>query len=234
MRKTYRLWEFSGAGCRKTLSRLTVGLGLLALLAACASPITARVTSFSQWPANAAGSSFSYISHPNRGDDLEQETYQSYVQAELEKIGLKRGSPGQPGRFQVDMETGNGRYDRSYREPIYQNAYVYRPGFRDRAGRIYPGLWGPDVFGPRYVGDREIIYTVQVSKLRLRLLDSQATASGTPKTVFESSAVYEGDIADLPDLVPYLVRAVFDGFPGQNGKARVVRFDSKSGAAIAR
>ena len=211
-----------------------MGLGSLALLAACASPITARVTSFSQWPPNAAGSTFGYISHPNRGNDLEQETYQSYVQAELEKLGLKRAAPGQPGRFQVDMETGNGRYDTSYREPIYQNTYFYRPGFRDQAGRVYPGYWGPDVFGPRYVGDRQIIHTVQVSNLRLRLLDSQASTSGAPRTVFESSAVYEGEIADLPNLVPYLVRALFDGFPGQNGKVRVVKFDSKSGAMIAK
>jgi hypothetical protein len=210
-----------------------MGLGLLSLLAACASPITARVASFNQWPANAAGSTFSYIAHPDRRNELEQETYQNYVQAELEKLGLKRAAPGQSGRFLVDLETGNGRYDRRYLEPIYQNTYVYRPAFRDRAGRVY-GAWGPDVFGPRYLGDREVIYTVQVSSLRLRLLDSQGSTSGTPRTVFESNAVYEGDIADLPDLVPYLVRSVFEGFPGQNGKVRVVRFDSKTGAMIAK
>jgi hypothetical protein len=43
--------------------------------------------------------------------------------------------------------------------------------------------------------------------------------------VFESRAVYEGDNEDLPDLVPYLVRAVFDGFPGQNGRVRLVKFE---------
>jgi hypothetical protein len=221
------------AGWLRSLSRLAMGLGLLSLLAACASPITARVTSFNQWPANVAGSTFSYIAHPDRHNDLEQQTYQSYVQVELERLGLKRAAPGQAGRFQVDLETGNGRYDRRYLEPIYQNTYVYRPAFRDRSGRVY-GAWGPDVFGPRYVGNREVIRTVQVSDLRLRLLDSQGSAAAAPRAVFESNAVYEGDIADLPDLVPYLVRSVFEGFPGQNGKVRVVRFDGKTGAMITR
>jgi Domain of unknown function (DUF4136) len=228
-----RLHERLKVACLSTLSRWAMALGLLSLLAACASPITTRVTSFNQWPANAAGSTFSYMPHPDRHNELEQQTYQTYVQVELEKLGLKRAATGQAGRFQVDLETGNGRYDRRYLEPIYQNTYVYRPAFRDRTGRVY-GAWGPDMFGPRYVGDREVIYTVQVSSLRLRLLDSQGSASGTPRTVFESNAVYEGDIAELPDLVPYLVRSVFEGFPGQNGKVRVVKFDSKTGAMIAK
>ena len=36
----------------------------------------------------------------------------------------------------------------------------------------------------------------------------------------------------LPQVVPYLVRAVFDDFPGQNGRVRVVRFDRETGAVI--
>ncbi|MBC7610777.1 MAG: hypothetical protein H7228_14600 [Polaromonas sp.] len=42
-------------------------------------------------------------------------------------------------------------------------------------------------------------------------------------------AMYEGDNDDLPDLAPYLVRAVFDGFPEPNGRVRVLCFDSKTG-----
>jgi hypothetical protein len=90
----------------------------------------------------------------------------------------------------------------------------------------------PDRFSPRYVGGRTVTRTVQVSNGRLRLLDSQGTAPGKPHAVFESRAIYEGDNEDLPALVPYLVRAVFDGFPGQNGKVRSVSFDSKTGEML--
>ena len=207
-----------------------LALSVVVLLTACASPITAKVTSFNQWPADAMGSTFSYIRPADKANDLEQEAYEGYVQLELEKLGLKRAAPGQLGRIQVDTVTGNRSREKKYREAIYQDYYVYQAPYRDGAGNVFPGFWAPDRFGPRYVGDREVTRTVQVSNLRLRLLDAQGHAPGQPRAVFESRAVYEGDNEDLADLVPYLVRAVFDGFPGQNGRVRVVSFDSKTGA----
>ncbi len=214
--------------------KLLMLLAVSALLAACASSITAKVTSFNQWPADAAGASFSYIRPADSLNDLEQQTYETFVQLELEKIGLKRAEKGQPGRFQVDIVTGSSARDKKYREAVYQNAYVYRPPYRDAAGNVFPGFWGPDPFGPRYAGEREITRTLQISNLKLRLLDSQGSTPGKPHAVFESRAVYEGEEADLPKLVPYLVRAVFDGFPGQNGQVKLVKFDSKTGALVKR
>jgi hypothetical protein len=82
------------------------------------------------------------------------------------------------------------------------------------------------------VGDRQVSYTVHTAGLRLRLLDAQASPPGKLRTIFESRAVYEGDSDDLPAVVPYLVRAVFDEFPGQNGQVRTVKFDSETGALI--
>ncbi len=226
---------FSGVSATRSLQNLfkisLAGL-VLALLTACASPITAKVTSFNQWPANTAGSSFSFITPADKADDLEQAAYEAYVQAELEKLGLKRAAADQVGRIQVDVVTGSGSRDKKYREAVYQDYYVYQPPYRDAAGNVFPGYWTPDRFGSRYVGDREVTRTVQISNLRLRLLDAEGQAAGKPRAVFESRAAYEGDNEDLPDLVPYLVRAVFDGFPGQNGRVRLVSFDPKTGALV--
>ena len=217
-----------------SLARLGLAAALLALLVACASPITTRVTSFNQWPANAAGSTFSYVSRPANARELEQASYESHVQAELEKRGLVRAPAGQVGRIQVDLNTSNRSEQTSYLQPIYQDNYIYLPGYRDAAGRIFPGVWTLDPFGPRYVGDRQINSTRQTSTLQLRLLDSQGNPPGKPRTVFESRAMFEaeGSRDNLPQIVPYLVRAVFDDFPGQNGRARVVRFDRATGAVI--
>lgn len=222
---------------KRDVSRLVkVGLAatLLGLLAACASPITTRVTSFNQWPANTAGSTFSYVSRPDNTRELEQATYESQVQSELEKRGLVRAPAGQVGRMQVDVSTSNRSEQRTYLQPIYQDNYVYVPGYRDAAGHIFPGVWTLDPFGPRYVGDRQINTTLQTSTLQLRLLDSQGSPAGKPRTVFESRAIFEGEGGgdQLPLVVPYLVRAVFDDFPGQNGRVRVVRFDRETGAVI--
>jgi Domain of unknown function (DUF4136) len=217
-----------------SLARLSLATALLGLLAACASPITTRVTTFNQWPANAAGSTFSYVNRTDNQHELEQATYESYVQAELEKRGLVRAPAGQVGRMQVDVNTSNRSEQKTYLQPVYQDNYVYLPPYRDAAGRIFPGVWALDPFGPRYVGDRQINTTLQTSTLQLRLLDSQGSPPGKPRTVFESRAVFEGEGRGdhLPQVVPYLVRAVFDDFPGQNGRVRVVRFDRETGAVI--
>jgi hypothetical protein len=216
------------------LARLGLATALLGLLAACASPLTTRVTSFNQWPADAAGSTFSYVNRTEGTRELEQATYESYVQAELEKRGLVRAPAGQVGRMQVDVHTSNRSEQKTYLQPVYQDNYVYVPGYRDAAGRIFPGFWTPDPFGPRYVGDRQINTTLQTSTLQLRLLDSQGSPPGKPRTVFESRAIFEGEgrSDNLPQIVPYLVRAAFDDFPGQNGRVRVVRFDRETGAVI--
>ena len=216
--------------------RLCLALLVTALLGACASPITARVTSFNQWPADMAGSTFSYITPVNPTRELEQASYENLVQAELEKRGLKRAPAGQAGRVQVDVAATLRVEDKTYLAPVYQDNYVFLPPYRDAAGNIFPGFWAPDPFGPRYVGDRPVNRTVQISSLSVRLLDTRVAGSGNQpgkaRAVFESRAIYEGDNGDLPEVMPYLVRAVFDEFPGQNGKTRIVKFDSKTGEQI--
>jgi hypothetical protein len=214
------------------LSRYILAAIVVAFLAACASPITAKVTSFNQWPLDAAGASFSFIRPADALNDLEQQAYEGQVQTELEKLGLKRAAPGQVGRIQVDVITGNGTRNKQFREPVYRDNYIYHPPYRDAAGNVYAGFWAPDQFGSRYVGDRTVTRTVQVSNLRLRLLDAQGNTPGKPRAVFESRAVYEGSNEDLATLVPFLVRAVFNDFPGQNGRVRTVQFDSKTGAVV--
>ncbi len=60
---------------------------LSALLTACASPIVTKVSNFNQWPLDAAGSSFNFITPPlspfGKPQELEQATYENYVQREL-------------------------------------------------------------------------------------------------------------------------------------------------------
>jgi len=209
--------------------RLALAGLLVALLSACAVPITAKVTNFNAWPADATGSTFSFSPGDPARSELERTTYENYVGVELQRRGLKLAPPGQAGRFIVDVATVGTTRDKKVLEPVYQNQLIFVPPFRYGTGDVFPGYWAPDQFGSRYIGDREVIRTVQVSRLKVKLTDSKA-GTPNPRAVFESTAVYEGDIEDLPDTVPYLVTAVFDGFPGQNGRVRVVKFDTQTGA----
>lgn len=228
----YRRWRAALLAPRLWLAGL-----VMVLLTACASPITARVTRFNQWPADANGSTFSFLGRKETGHELEQATYESHVQVALESLGFTRAPAGQAGRLQVDVGTTHRSEERTYLQAVYQDSYVFLPPYRDAAGRIFPGAWVAEPFGPRYVGDRPVSHTLQISRLRLRMLDTKPGGPGAlrpdkPRTVFEAQAVYEGASADLPVLVPYLVRAVFDDFPGQNGQVRIVKFDSKTGALL--
>lgn len=212
---------------------------VVALLTACASPITTRVTRFNQWPADANGSTFSFLDRRNTAHELEQATDESHVQVALERLGFKPAPSGQAGRLQVDVGAAHRSEEKTYLQPVYQNSYVFLPPYRDAAGRIFPGVWAPDPFGPRYVGDRPVSQTLQISSLQLRMLDTKPDATGTPppnqpRTVFEAQAVYEGASGDLPVVMPYLVRAVFDDFPGQNGQVRIVKFDRETGTLLKR
>lgn len=191
--------------------------------------ITAKVTNFNAWPADAKGASFAFLQPAGQAGDLEQETYQSYVSQQLEKQGLRPAAAGQAARFLVEVSASGGTRSKTYLEPIYQQELVFIPPRRDSAGNVFPGYWAPDQFGSRYVGDRQVTRIVQIARLRLRLLDTQGASAGQPRPVFDSTGLYEGDDEDLPVLVPYLVRAVFDGFPGRNGQVATLGFDSRTG-----
>ena len=220
-----------------TFLRFRVYLGLMAtaLLTACASPIVTQVSNFNQWPSDTAGSSFTFIKPPSSPGqpppELELATYQGYAQQELEKLGMRKAAPGQPARLLVELGWISQPQQRTYLQPVYEDRLVFYPPYRNAAGQIFPGYWAPSRFGPAYVGDRVVAYTVQFNQINLRLLDHQGSPPGQPRAVFESHAVYEGSAA-LPTMAPYLVRAVFDGFPGQNGQIRRVNFDPKTGAVI--
>lgn len=213
-------------------------LGVLALLlglVGCATPLSTQVSSFNAWPADAAGSSFSFVRPVDTSRELEHASYEAQVRAELERLGLQAAPAGQSGRFLVDMALTALLENRSMVRPLYQDNYVFRPGFRDSLGRIHPGYWGPDPFGPRWVGDQVIPVTVQISSLRVRLLDTRGSPPGQPRTVFEATARHDSEGLPLPVIAPFLVRAVFEDFPGQNGpngQVRWVRFDRKTGAVL--
>ena len=212
-----------------------LGLGsvwLAMLLAGCSTTLSTQVSRFHAWSPELAQSSFAFVRPVDPSRELEQASYEAAVAAELHRLGLKRAEPGQAARIQVDMSILAQVDSRPYLRPVYQNVPVFRPAWRDAAGRLYPAYWGPDPLGPRLVGHQQLVAAVQVSTLRLRLLDAAAQAQPL-RTVFESTARHEAD-ASLPlaQIAPWLVRSVFADFPGQNGQVSTVRFDAKTGEVL--
>lgn len=232
--------------------RVGVASLLVALLAGCGS-VSTKVTRFNVWPADVAGAEFSYLRPLVGPGEVEQATYESYVGRELEKLGLKPGEPNKPPRFLAEVIADHTQREKRVLEPVYQNALIYAAPTRDRYGNVYGGYWAPhapafgalgagpsvgggfgSAFGSVYAGEQEVVRTVQVNRLRVKLYDAQAGTAGRPRAVFESTAVYEGSNEDLAELVPYLVQAIFTGFPGKSGEVRMVKFEERKRETIRR
>ncbi len=204
----------------------------LALLAGCATPVRTQVSRFHAWGPELAQARFAFLRAVDPARELEQLSYEALVEAELQRLGLQRAEPGQPARLQVDLSLTAQVDSRPYLRPVYQDLPVWRPAWRDANGRLHPGYWGPDPFGPRLVGHQQAVATVQTSQLRLRLLDAGVPGQ-PPRPVFEASARHEADgTVAMPQIAPYLVRAVFVDFPGQSGQVIELRFDPKTGQPI--
>lgn len=196
--------------------------GALVLLSGCANTLSAKVTRFNQWPTDAAGHTYSFTAaDPPR--ELELGAYQAQVGTELQRLGLKPAANGQQGRFVVALQANLSERQRKQLIPVYSDQWAYVPPWRDPQGRLYGGHWIPDPMGVRYVGDREVSRTVQQSSLQLRI--SEPGVSPGARTVFEATAVHEGSEEDLVEVVPYLIRGVFQDFPGANGQVRRLSFD---------
>ena len=200
----------------------TLAFGIALLLAGCANTLTAKVTRFNQWPADAAGASYRFTpADPQR--TLELQAYQGQVGAALQQLGLRPAGDEETARFMVDVQADLSERQRQRLVPIYSDQWVYVQPWRDAQGRLYGGHWVPDPMGVRYVGERTVTQTVQQSQLKLRI--SEGDPGNGSRMVFEATAVHEGREDELAEVVPYLVRGVFLDFPGANGQVRRLSFE---------
>jgi Domain of unknown function (DUF4136) len=192
-------------------------------LAGCASTLRSDVTSFQRWPANAAAGSYSFKRVAGQEGSLEHATYEDLARAHLGPLGLSEAPPGSKGRFEVSLDYGIATRTYISREPILDRTNYWHPPRYYRDGGWRPGYWAPSPFGPTVVGYRDVSQDVSTRRLRVDI------SEGSNK-VFEASATSSGSSASLSAIMPYLIRSVFDGFPGTNGQQRVLEFDVNKGA----
>lgn len=204
-----------------------MALGALGGLTGCAWPVRSKVTTFQSWPADAAGAQFGFAPLAGVLGELEERTYQDLVAQELERHGLLRAQPGQSPRFVVELTPDSQEQTREVYEAVYENTPIVVPGYYTANGYWVPPHLRPDPWGPRYVGDRLVKRTVQVSRLKLviRDLSTRTPTARRAMAVFEARAVIEDEEPELAAMMPYLVRGMFDGFPGVSGRVRQLKFE---------
>lgn len=198
--------------------RCCVAAAAIALLAGCASTLSARVTTFQKWPAQVSGQTYRIVPNTSQTNNLEYQTFADTIRASIGPTGLVEAHGGQPARFDVSFVYSNPaavEFVQSYGDPYFNN------GFGPTWGGYY-GMrrgWG----GAVMIMPSTVTVPVSVYKntLEVTIRDNQNHGA----EVYRSTAVSASGGDDLPAAMPYLARAVFEGFPGNNGQMRDITYE---------
>jgi hypothetical protein len=197
-----------------------LGVLLVVLLASgCASTLSATVTQFQQWPANAQGARYHIVAAPAQQNNLEFQSVADTIRANIGPTGLVESSTPEQARFDLHIDyssTPSQVLVARYADPHY-DGWGFGPAFG--GGYYGPGFWGGGIFYTPPV----VNVPVQVIKNSLSLRITDRTQNN--KEVYRSSAVNVSEEETLVQTMPYLARALFDGFPGNNGQVRTVNYE---------
>lgn len=208
--------------------KVAAGLMLL-LLAACASQIKTDVARFHRMPAP-QGESFRVVAaDPKKQDSLEFATYAQYVAGEMTKQGYRQAdATAQPTlEVRIDYSVSPGREKIASRPGTSFAPYYY--SWRHRA--FYPYAWGPyDPFWGSPFSEPEVYsYTVYTRQLSMDIVRPGAGKNGEGAVpLFEGRVESIGKDNRLPEVMPYLVQAMFTDFPGTSGVTKRVNIDLPS------
>lgn len=193
---------------------LIAGLGLL--LAACTSAIRSDVARFHKLPA-ASGESFLIVAKDEAKDgSLEFEQYAGLIRARLMDAGYSPVTEGTPELVvEVDYRISDGE-EKIKSRPRASIGF----GFGHYSYHHYS-----HPFWPGYGAYASDIYSVTVYT---RILEMDIVRADGEK-LFEGHAVSIGRDNKMPEIMPYLVQAMFTNFPGESGVTKVVEIEIVGG-----
>jgi hypothetical protein len=231
--------------------RLSLAAPLVAafLLGGCASTVTTQVTSFHQLADSLQGRRFVIVPSGEQSTSLEFNAYADLVREALAAKGLVDAG-GRSGGTAADLGVSLS-YDVSGRPSGYRNGTGVFGGFGAGSGGFSMSGIGIGIgfpIGGGGGGDSSVYQrslTVQIDRLGGAAqpgLAPSAPAAGAPGTsgsglgapgagtagaggsrIFEARAISEGESASLAPVMRAMVQAIFEDFPGQSGRTRVVK-----------
>lgn len=186
----------------KSSLTLTLLTGALLGLSGCAAmnAVDSDVSTYSQWPAGRAPSTFAFERLPSQqARAMEQEKLEAMARRSLESAGFKEAPDAKAADVTVQLGARINRYDRSpYDDPLWWHGGL----FPSRYGR--GPFWGPPgYFGPRYVDttyyDREIALLIRDRASGQALYEARATNDGTTMgSDALIAAMFEAAMKDFP------------------------------------
>jgi len=204
MNRSMRAWVARGI-------RGVAAIATVVALSGCASTLSANVTSFQQWPDDVVERTYTLSGPSDNKNHLEYSAYQDMLRAAISPTGLVEARDGQRARFLVSFHYESTATQVVRREPADRYGY----------GGFYGGWpwgWGGYYGWPLWVA-------VPYSAWRNSLIVTIRDASRDGAEVYRSTAATTSTSPDaLLQVMPYLMRAVFDGFPGNNGQTRELQY----------
>lgn len=189
--------------------RILIGacLGISVLLTGCASNFSATVTQFQAWPANTLDATYRVVPKGQEVNNLEFQTVADMLSVSLGEIGLVPATNPSNARFNVYADYGSSVSQTMV--PTYPGPYMDGWGMGS-----YYGMWG----GPMFAPSVEMPVQVYKNRLTVTINDMQDNS----REVYRSTVSSVSNNENLIQAMPYLVRAAFDNFPGNNGQVREV------------
>lgn len=193
----------------------------LLVLSGCASRISGDVTTFHEDLMPAGETIRVVAANPELNRSLEFRTYAQRINDELRKIGYTPVTePDVVADLiaEVDYEVAPGPTqvytDRS-------RSYVrYHFGYGRYYNPWYFGFYDP-FFDPMW--DRPEVYSTPTYQRSLEL--NIEKADGDNDRIFEGRVESNGFESALPEVMPYLITAMFENFPGESGTTKVVTIE---------
>ncbi len=222
---------------RTFLRVASVRLGIVAavtLVAACGTTqIASDVARFHRLPAP-QGETFRIVPADDaKKGSLEFDAYAAQVTSKLVQAGFRPADANSTPTYDVrlDYMISGGKEKIASRPgfgPSFHSSLYYGPGwgryggFHGRHGYHYDPFYDPYFYGAGFSEPEVYSYTVYTRKLNL---DIVKTAGGDK--LFEGRVESVGADNRLPEVMPYLVQAMFTNFPGNSGVTQRVKIDVK-------
>ncbi|MDR0781411.1 MAG: DUF4136 domain-containing protein [Pseudomonadales bacterium] len=189
---------------------------LLSLVSACTSSIRGDVLTFHEGPRPSGETIRVVAADPDKQVSLEFRSYVNQIEAQLRRVGYRPTTDANAQLLAVvDYSVAP--------DAVSVSMMNRRPRYFVRYGFSYGRYYDPFYFGAsNYWGPD--MYTSHTNYLRTLLLNIEHNDKDRER-LFEGHVQSSGMQNLLPQVMPYLITAMFQNFPGENGVTKVVTIE---------
>jgi len=191
----------------KTLTLFLLLVTTAMLLGGCGE-VKSNIAVFHTLPETPTHMKYAFVATEQQEGSVEYETYQGLIRAELQRFGYQETSIDE-----ADVIVGFSYGIDAAREKLTSmpNLLYGAPSSSETPVWAKYSDFGPPVYYTE---------TLYFRRLKFYMFDKESMASGKMKTVYEANVVSTGSSPQLAKVVPVMIKALFEEFPGKSGSTR--------------